>query len=239
MGYCPHTSSIFGSWHRPYLALFEQILHDRAMDVANEYPIGQARNKALEIADRVRLPYWDWAQNPPNATEGVIPRSLCERMVTITSPNGTVAELQNPLYRYDFHPLDYESFAPLVRRSFQSCGTYPIIRFRQLMHTQSEFEFKEWNHTMRYPLDPFAANATSRNDAVNVRLGKQQPNLRDMLYKLLTTYQPFGQVSNKANNGTIGNFETLHDGLHNAFGLGHMGIIEVSAFDPVFWFHHW
>jgi tyrosinase len=122
MGYCPHTSSIFGSWHRPYLALFEQILHDRAMDVANEYPIGQARNKALEIADRIRLPYWDWAQNPPNATEGVIPRSLCERMVTITSPNGTFAEVQNPLYRYDFHPLDYESFAPLVRRSF------PVMR---------------------------------------------------------------------------------------------------------------
>ena len=60
-----------------------------------------------------------------------------------------------------------------------------------------------------------------------------------MLYKLLTIYQPFSQVSNKANGGTIGNFETLHDGLHNAFGLGNMGIIEVSAFDPIFWLHHW
>lgn len=59
-----------------------------------------------------------------------------------------------------------------------------------------------------------------------------------MLYKLLTTYQPFNQVSNKANGGTIGNFETLHDGLHNVFGLGHMGIVEASAFDPVFWLHH-
>jgi tyrosinase len=74
---------------------------------------------------------------------------------------------------------------------------------------------------------------------VNARIGKQQPNLRDMLYKLLTTYQPFNQVSNKANGGTIGNFETLHDGLHNVFGLGHMGIVEVSAFDPIFWLHHW
>jgi tyrosinase len=59
-----------------------------------------------------------------------------------------------------------------------------------------------------------------------------------MVYKLLTTYQPFNQVSNKANGGTIGNFETLHDGVHNVFGLGHMGIIEVSAFDPIFWLHH-
>lgn len=91
---------------------------------------------------------------------------------------------------------------------------------------------------MRFPIDGFALNATSRNGAANERIGRQQPNNRDMLYKLLTIYQPFTQVSNKANGGTIGNFETLHDGLHNAFGLGHMGIVEVSAFDPIFWFHH-
>lgn len=59
-----------------------------------------------------------------------------------------------------------------------------------------------------------------------------------MLYKLLTIYQPFNEWSNKANGGKIGNLETLHDGIHNSFGLGHMGIVEVSAFDPVFWFHH-
>jgi tyrosinase len=104
---------------------------------------------------------------------------------------------------------------------------------------KSEFEFKDWNRTIRYPENPYVINATSRNDDVNVRIGKQQPSLRDMLYKLLTTYQPFMQFSNKASGGTIGNIETLHDGLHNAFGLGHMGIIEMSAFDPVFWFHHW
>ncbi|RAR16566.1 di-copper centre-containing protein [Stemphylium lycopersici] len=215
MGYCPHTSSIFGPWHRPYLALFEQVLHDRAVDVANEYPVGEARNKALGIAARVRVPYWDWAMDPPNPEEGVIPGNLRCPTVTITFPNGTVGDIPNPLYRYDFHPLNYDVFAPL-----------------------SEFEFKDWNRTLRYPLHPYAANATSRNEEVNVRVGKQQPNLRDMLYKLLTTYQPFSKVSNKANGGTIGNFETLHDGLHNAFGLGHMGIVEVSAFDPVFWFHH-
>lgn len=60
-----------------------------------------------------------------------------------------------------------------------------------------------------------------------------------MLYKLLTIYQPFNEWSNKANGGKIGNLETLHDGIHNSFGLGNMGIVEVSAFDPVFWFHHW
>jgi tyrosinase len=214
MGYCPHVSQLFGSWHRPYLALFEQILHDRAVDVANEYPVGKAREYALAIADKVRMPYWDWAMNPSNG-EGDMPLCLRSPTATVTYPNGTKGDIANPLYRYDFHPLKYDDFSPL-----------------------SDFEFDEWNHTIRYPLDPHAANATSRNDEVNVRLGKQQPNLRDMLYKLLTTYQPFNQVSNKANGGSIGNFETLHDGVHNVFGLGHMGIIEVSAFDPIFWLHH-
>ncbi|CAE6995327.1 hypothetical protein P3342_000092 [Pyrenophora teres f. teres] len=215
MGYCPHTSNLFGTWHRPYLALFEQILHDRAVEIAHEYPIGEARNRALAIAARVRLPYWDWAMNPPNPQEGVMPESLRCHTVTVTFPNGTVGEIRNPLYRYDFHPLKSEDFAPL-----------------------SEFRFKDWGHTIRYPLHPYALNATSRDIEVNVRVGKQQPNLRDMLYKLLTIYQPFSQVSNKASGGTIGNFETLHDGLHSVFGLGHMGVVEVSAFDAVFWFHH-
>lgn len=152
--------------------------------------------------------------NPSNG-EGDMPMCLRSPTATVTFPNGTKADIKNPLYRYDFHPLKYDDFSLL-----------------------SDIEFKEWNHTIRYPLDPHAANATSRNDEVNVRIGKQQPNLRDMLYKLLTTYQPFNQVSNKANGGTIGNFETLHDGVHNVFGLGHMGIIEVSAFDPIFWLHH-
>jgi tyrosinase len=108
-----------------------------------------------------------------------------------------------------------------------------------LTKIQSEFQFKNWNHTIRSPTDAFAANATSREDAANNRISKQQPNNRDMLYKLLTTYQPFNNVSTKANGGSVGNLETLHDGIHNSFGLGNMGIIEMSAFDPVFWFHHW
>lgn len=113
MGYCPHTSSLFGTWHRPYLALFEQILHDRAVDIANEYPFGEARDRALEVASKVRLPYWDWAANPSDA-EGSIPSSLRRPMATVSCPNGTTHEIINPLYRYDFHPLQEEDFAPLV-----------------------------------------------------------------------------------------------------------------------------
>jgi tyrosinase len=113
MGYCPHSSSLFGSWHRPYLALFEQILHDRAIDVATEYPAGAPREKAMELASKLRLPYWDWAVDPPDS-DGCIPGSLRRRAATVTFPNGTTGEIANPLYQYDFHPLKYDDFAPLV-----------------------------------------------------------------------------------------------------------------------------
>ena len=114
MGYCPHVSNMFGPWHRPYLALFEQILHDRAVDIAKEYPVGEARDHAMTIADKVRLPYWDWAIDPPNSDEGCMPASLRRSTATVTFSNGTTGIIANPLYRYDFHPLVYDDFAPLV-----------------------------------------------------------------------------------------------------------------------------
>ncbi|KAF2709225.1 Di-copper centre-containing protein [Pleomassaria siparia CBS 279.74] len=215
LGFCPHVSNLFGTWHRPYLALFEQILHDRAVNIANEFPAGTAREQARKAADKVRLPYWDWAVDPPNSTDGCMPASLRQKTTSVTFPNGTMGEIPNPLYEYDFHPLNFDDFSVL-----------------------EELEFKYWNSTIRYPANGYATNATSRNDEVNARIGAQQVNNRDMLYKLLTVYQPFNEWSNKANGGKIGNIETLHDGIHNSFGLGNMGIIEVSAFDPVFWFHH-
>lgn len=96
-----------------------------------------------------------------------------------------------------------------------------------------------WNTTIRLPENGTAVDATSRNDLANERCMKSQPNTRDMLYKILTTWQPFNEWSTVAGGGKIGNVEMLHNGFHNMFGMGDMGIIETSAFDPVFWFHHW
>jgi tyrosinase len=114
MGYCHHVSNMFGAWHRPYLALFEQVLHDRAVDIAKEYPAGSARDKALVAANKVRIPYWDWAINPSEGKDGCMPASLRRPTATVSFPNGTTGIIANPLYRYDFHPLQYEDFSVLV-----------------------------------------------------------------------------------------------------------------------------
>lgn len=104
------------TWHRPYLALFEQVLQRKAMEIASEYPAGDAQKKALTVASRVRLPYWDWAITP-DSTEGAMPASLRKQSATVTYPNGTSGEIPNPLYAYNFHPLKYDDFAALVRYS--------------------------------------------------------------------------------------------------------------------------
>ncbi|KAF1998318.1 Di-copper centre-containing protein [Amniculicola lignicola CBS 123094] len=215
MGYCPHDSNMFAPWHRPYLAAFEQVLHNIAMEIANEFPEGKERENNQESASRLRLPFWDWAMDPPNAAEGVMPASLRTPTASVGLPNGTRTEIANPLYQYVFHPLNGSDFAVFT-----------------------ELQFKNWKTTIRFPEDYTNPNATSRNDEVNVRFGTTQPNNKGTLYKLLTIYQPFNEWSNRANGGKIGNLETLHDDIHNTFGMGHMGIPEVSAFDPVFWFHH-
>ncbi|KAF1977325.1 Di-copper centre-containing protein [Bimuria novae-zelandiae CBS 107.79] len=215
LGYCPHTSNVFLTWHRPYLALFEQVLQLKAVEIANEYPVGSARESALSIADRIRLPYWDWALDPSNSSEGVMPPSLRRQSATVTFPNGTMGEIPNPLFQYRFHPLNYDDFSALA-----------------------EFEFMYWNTTIRLPDNGTSITAMSRNDLANKRATIAQPDNRDSLYKLLTTYQTFNQWSSAAGGSEIGSVEVLHNGMHNMFGMGNMGIVEASAYDPVFWFHH-
>jgi tyrosinase len=36
----------------------------------------------------------------------VVPTSMTNEKVSVTFPNGTAAQIDNPLYDYNFHPLD-------------------------------------------------------------------------------------------------------------------------------------
>lgn len=55
MGYCTHQSGLFLAWHRPYLVLIEQLLHDEAVAIAKNFT-GAAATKYQSAADNVRLP---------------------------------------------------------------------------------------------------------------------------------------------------------------------------------------
>jgi tyrosinase len=110
-GYCTHISNIFLPWHRPYLALYEQLLISNAQTVANEFAPGPVRDSYLTAAATLRIPYWDWAMVPP-AGENSIPPSMTNPNATVITPNGTQT-IPNPLYQYTFHPVQGLMYSPV------------------------------------------------------------------------------------------------------------------------------
>ena len=97
---CTHGSNLFGPWHRPYLALFEEQVHNAGISIAAEFNTPEYQTAALNL----RIPYWDWAMNPPN-NGPTFPSVLSDSTTQVTYPNGTTATIPNPIYSYEFHPL--------------------------------------------------------------------------------------------------------------------------------------
>ncbi|KAF5682087.1 tyrosinase precursor [Fusarium circinatum] len=96
-GYCPHGESIFLTWHRPYVMLYEQILVEHAKRLANLYP-SKYRKQYVDAANNLRAAYWDWALDG-------IPSILTQQNVAVKVPNGSglkTINMKNPLYTYNF-----------------------------------------------------------------------------------------------------------------------------------------
>jgi tyrosinase len=72
----------------------------------------------------------------------------------------------------------------------------------------------------------------------------ESASLRNNVSLILLSYKQFDAVSDNAwarneKPGTYGSLEDVHNEIHDKVGQGgHMGSLEVSAFDPVFWLHH-
>lgn len=101
-GYCTHASVLFMTWHRPYLVLFEQLLRQEALVIANRFD-NSSRTQWLTAANNVRLPYWDWASK---GVEARIPSILIDESVPVTRPGPDGApqstSIPNPLRSYRF-----------------------------------------------------------------------------------------------------------------------------------------
>ncbi|RKF78107.1 Tyrosinase [Golovinomyces cichoracearum] len=104
-GYCTHVSILFPTWHRPYLALYEQILYGTIQEIAQRYPAGVMRDRYSAAAVKFRIPYWDWAATR-SAGEKILPDSIVQSSgINVNGPNGRQL-IANPLYSYRFQPLD-------------------------------------------------------------------------------------------------------------------------------------
>ncbi|KAK0672032.1 hypothetical protein QBC41DRAFT_38689 [Cercophora samala] len=100
VGFCPHGELLFQTWHRPYVALFEQILVARAVEIASRYPPDMLP-EYMAAAESLRQPYWDWAMNP------TLPPAATRINMTVRAPEG-LRVIPNPLYTYRFQRLDVQ-----------------------------------------------------------------------------------------------------------------------------------
>ena len=120
-GYCMHSSILFPTWHRPYLALYEQVLSGLVNEIALQWPAGSARNKYSAAAANFRIPYWDWAAVPPDG-ESALPVSVGgSSTVTVSGPNGPQV-IANPLFSYQFKATNSSDLpdSPVRYSLFQS-----------------------------------------------------------------------------------------------------------------------
>ncbi|KAK6344406.1 hypothetical protein TWF696_008042 [Orbilia brochopaga] len=107
-GYCTHDSLLFPCWHRPYIILFEQILHDIMVTevlpmLPEDLPSPDQKQKWFDAANNFRLPYWDWAQKKPRR-DGLIydiPIIAMNPMIEVVNlSTGLRLEIENPMYKF-------------------------------------------------------------------------------------------------------------------------------------------
>ncbi|KAK3300469.1 uncharacterized protein B0H64DRAFT_428534 [Chaetomium fimeti] len=218
-GYCAHSSVLFPTWHRPYMALYEQALYELIQTIATFWP-DDKRQRYESAARRFRLPYWDWAATPPSG-ESVLPTSIGgNSFIDVDGPNG-FQRIANPLFSYSFNPLDKTVF-------------------------RSD-PWNVWTRTLRSPSSS-GPDARSNNSLVAMNLDQNRASIAQRLYALFSSNNNYATFSNNAAEGPDDSVESLHDTIHSlvgGFGFnqpatqpGHMAYIQLSAFDPVFFLHH-
>ena len=209
-GYCTHDIVLFPTWHRPYIALYEQILYNIVQQVAAE--MTQQKATYVAAAKTLRVPYWDWAA--PRQNGAVYPSIFKGDVVngvsylTINMPNGPM-RIRNPLYAYTFHPL--------------SSSDLP------------NSPFNVWPTTLRYPTTK-SKGATSRNDAVAAQMLQSQPSYSQRFMNILQQLYKFEHFGNEGwipnSPGSYDSLESLHDQIHGLVGNGgHMAIVGPPNID--------
>ncbi|KAF9695044.1 hypothetical protein EKO04_006774 [Ascochyta lentis] len=218
-GYCHHSSNLFPTWHRPFLALVEERIYRHASEVIAEFPEGDLKTRMTSVLPVLRLPYWDAAAVPPIGT-GSYPWNVQRKTIEVELPDGSGSvktTMPNPLYSYTFHPLPGKDI------------------FGKLPWTQ-------WQTTIRYPSDRTAA-AQSQDSKIASQLDLNLVNLRQRTYQMMAMQKDYHNISNNmvSLGGVLDSLESVHDTIHNTVGSsgpGHMTNAAYSAFDPVFWLLH-
>ncbi|KAI1057476.1 hypothetical protein LB507_011584 [Fusarium sp. FIESC RH6] len=246
-GFCTHSSILFLTWHRPYLSLFETVLREAMIHVAKEFA-KEGNNEYLPIAEKFRLPYWDWALPgktvfPDEAIRAKYPVNMPKTLRSFYNFNaaGDVT-ISNPLYAYRFGEGTVKNVI---------LDNLPTTTRYHLENTDKS-DAKE----LERQLVEYVMEGNIRVDRRT--LIKTEINLAERLVYILQSYDSFSQVSQNKyvpKNGRegqdesfvkgrgFGSLEDIHNTLHVYTGgtsgyMGHMNYPPYAAFDPIFWMHH-
>ncbi|KAK0377149.1 hypothetical protein CLIM01_05497 [Colletotrichum limetticola] len=230
-GYCTHTSILFLTWHRVYLALFESELYKHVNYIAREFEKG-GETKYIKAAKTFRLPYWDWAHPvldlyPKEALSAT--GHTPERPSSQKGKPEEYPQEMNPLARYKFGKY---SQSQKKQKPELSDGDFDWI-----------VKYENTYRTFGGLLDPEEKKALFK--IINARgPGAKGMNVSERITFLLQSYEDFGGVSNNEYFGSPktrfndwGSIEDVHNAVHGYIG-GYMGDVDIAAFDPIFWLHH-
>ncbi|OWP06274.1 hypothetical protein B2J93_2512 [Marssonina coronariae] len=207
-GYCTHNSVLFLPWHRPYLALYEEMIGALVQDIAQTYPAATL-SVYQTAADNFRIPYWDWASVP------TMPAVVNQPTVQITTPAG-VKNVTNPTFRYVFHEF------PLNPSYFPSDQT-----------AAGDAWLSKYPYTIRGAQNYGDLSGPGKANAV-----LQNSNLKSATWYALVKHATFNEFGTTATRGTSieAPHNQVHGSV--GMTGGHMSGLSYSAYDPIFWLHH-
>ncbi|KAI8939615.1 hypothetical protein NX059_003376 [Plenodomus lindquistii] len=212
-GFCPHVNTLFGSWHRPYLAIYEQAWYQAVQEVIAQFPSNQ-QQRWRNAAATLRMPYWDWAIE----TNTAVPQAMRDPTVRVTKPSGSVT-IPNPIYSYSWG----QSIPPEVGggpwNSWPSTLRRPVGGPTRSNNNEMNARFNSLRLSLRDRVFALFASKQGWGAASTSAIG----------------------VRTDVSNSGVDSFEGIHDAVHNTAGGesgGHMYYLDISSFDPLFWLHH-
>ncbi|KAI1611775.1 hypothetical protein EDD36DRAFT_496654 [Exophiala viscosa] len=250
-GYCSHSSDLFPTWHRAYLAMYEQSLFLQMVNIARAFP-PQYQKRYLDACEDFGIPYWDpflprrkiLNKYGYPITKCGIPVIMSSKDVRIRTPRqpDQPIDAPNPLYTYKFAPGNLD-WAEVAGHPFREV-------FRDVINNP--------NMTLNTIRGPTPTGWTSHQyvnntltNAVSTAHGPALP-LGSKIYRILQgpplSYTQMATSAYVAQAGPSTNKENSLEGFHNDIHTmcgnggdgrtGHMGLTEYAAFDPIFWLHH-
>ncbi|OCH83762.1 Di-copper centre-containing protein [Obba rivulosa] len=217
-GYCTHGSVVFPTWHRPYVALYEQELNRQANEVVTQYH-GPDVEEWKTAARNLRSPFWDWAYIIANDP---VPVEITLSEVDIIGPNGPM-KVRNPLYSYKFKPEDLYTTFP-----------FPFYQWPEtLRHPTSNAP------DAKTDVKAFIQTIADNSSQIRTKVYR--------CLSLLHDWPHFSNHTTVPEPNMADSLETIHDTMHYEIGglqgtygpaTGHVGDPSVAGLDAVFWLHH-